>query len=324
MKDTLDVISLYQNNIKSAVAPLGTSFTEEQLSLCWKYSEKPTIMFDGDASGERAAYRSAIMSLPLLKPNKLIQFITLPKNLDPDNFLKQFPKKDITKLLRNPTSLIEYIFNVSSSSIDLKNADSKIKYDKFIDDLINSIKDSKVRYFYKNEIKKSFFNKIKNQSRSKKISSKFINISSIQQKQKYSFFATAINHEDIRLEILSHLENSIIIDEHDTNIINFLKQENIGKKKQDLIDTNKSPEIENFINICNKNNIIELFPYSNPNTNPIYALKEVKESIKNLNTRLSNLKKINKSLDIFDNNISSLSWDDLKKIKNDIFEEKDN
>ena len=33
----MDVISLFQNNIKSVVAPLGTAFTEEQLKLSWRY-----------------------------------------------------------------------------------------------------------------------------------------------------------------------------------------------------------------------------------------------------------------------------------------------
>ena len=44
------------------------------------------------------------------------------------------------------------------------------------------------------------------------------------------------------------------------------------------------------------------------------ALKEIKESINNLNTRLSNLKKINKSLNDIDNNSSSMTWDELKNI----------
>ena len=44
----MDVISLYQKNIKSVVAPLGTAFTEEQLKLSWRYTDRPTIMFDCD------------------------------------------------------------------------------------------------------------------------------------------------------------------------------------------------------------------------------------------------------------------------------------
>ena len=46
--------------------------------------------------------------------------------------------------------------------------------------------------------------------------------------------------------------------------------------------------------------IFQLFPYSKPNYDPSKAINEIEESIKNLNTRLSNLKKINKSLNEFE------------------------
>ena len=39
----MDVISLYDKNIKTAVAPLGTALTENQLLLSWKYVNKPTM-----------------------------------------------------------------------------------------------------------------------------------------------------------------------------------------------------------------------------------------------------------------------------------------
>ena len=43
------------------------------------------------------------------------------------------------------------------------------------------------------------------------------------------------------------------------------------------------------------------------------------ESAKNLNTRLSNLKKINKSLNKFDKDFTSdLSWEELKKISSEL------
>ena len=75
----MDVISLYENNIKTAVAPLGTALTELQLLLSWKYVNKPTIMFDGDEAGLRASYKSALMALEYLSPNKYLQFIKFQK-----------------------------------------------------------------------------------------------------------------------------------------------------------------------------------------------------------------------------------------------------
>ena len=70
----MDVISLFQNNIKSVVAPLGTAFTEEQLKLSWRFTNKPTIMFDGDDAGKRAAYKAALMSLPFLIPSRVYNY----------------------------------------------------------------------------------------------------------------------------------------------------------------------------------------------------------------------------------------------------------
>ena len=36
-------------------------------------------MFDGDEAGLKASYKSALMALPHLSPNKYLQFIKLPK-----------------------------------------------------------------------------------------------------------------------------------------------------------------------------------------------------------------------------------------------------
>ena len=99
----MDVISLFQNNIKSVVAPLGTAFTEEQLNLAWRYTDRPTIMFDGDEAGRRASFKAALMCLPFLIPNKTIQFVTLPNNTDPDNFLENKKFNDLLILLKTPT-----------------------------------------------------------------------------------------------------------------------------------------------------------------------------------------------------------------------------
>ena len=60
--------------------------------------------------------------------------------------------------------------------------------------------------------------------------------------------------------------------------------------------------------------IFQLFPYTNKDYDEEDALREINESINNLNTRLSNLKKINKSLNDIDINSSSMTWDELKNI----------
>ena len=71
--------------------------------------------------------------------------------------------------------------------------------------------------------------------------------------------------------------------------------------------------------------IYRLFPYSGQKYEPDATLKEIQESSKNLNTRLSNLKKINKSLVRFKENSSSLNWEELQKISAELEDDyKDN
>ena len=159
----MDVISLYQNGIQSVVAPLGTALTEEQLILAWKYSSKPTIMFDGDKAGLRASFKSALMSLPLISPKRFLQFVMINDGYDPDSYINTFSFNNFLELVKKPQPLVNFIFNESSKVISLVNADEKISFDKYLDELIETIKDKKIKYFYKSEFKSLFFSKIKQQ-----------------------------------------------------------------------------------------------------------------------------------------------------------------
>ena len=67
--------------------------------------------------------------------------------------------------------------------------------------------------------------------------------------------------------------------------------------------------------------IFKLFPYSSEAYDPQESLKDVLKSIKNLNTRLLNLKKINKSLKSFVDVSNQSNWSDLQKINLEIVDE---
>ncbi len=317
----MDVISLYENNIKTAVAPLGTALTDMQLLLSWKYVNKPTIMFDGDNAGLRASYKAALMALPHLSPNRYLQFINLPKNSDPDNFLSQNSFSDFIQILKKPTSLTKFIFDYSSSSIDLKDPDNKITYDKYLDDIINTIKDSKIRYFYKNEFKNLFFKKIKTNAISKK-NNKLPNLSSLKDLQLLSFLSTFLNHISIRKDLYKVFEKSNIFSNDQQNLLKYFNNtENLSKEINEIDLNNVPSDITRLIQKSMENKIFQLFPYSNKQFKAEKALEEVQESIKNLNTRLSNLKKINKSLDDIENN--ELSWSDLQNLGTEVYSTKD-
>ena len=311
----MDVISLYDKNIKTAVAPLGTSLTENHLLLSWKYANKPTLMFDGDTSGLKASFKSAIMSLPYLTPSKLLQFVILPNEYDPDTYINEYSLNKFAKYLKNPLSIVDFIFQESSKSIDLKKSDNKVIFDNYIDELVSNIKDSKIKYFYKNEFKSLFFQKLKSFS-SKKQSIKIIpKTISLKEKQIYSFLLAYLNHKKLRQEIYSVLIASELLIDDQIDFLNFIHKSQFLEDDIDNINTDKFPN--KALEIFKKtkdSSIFQLFPYVSAEYDSEVAIKEIKESINNLKTRLSNLKKINKSLNDIDNNSSSLTWDELKNI----------
>jgi len=320
----MDVISLYQHGIKSIVAPLGTAFTEDQLNLAWRYSNKPTIMFDGDSAGLRASYKAAIMSLPFLSPKQLLQFALLPSNLDPDNYLNTFSFDELLKLLKNPVSLVDFIFKHSSNTLVLHNADDKIIFDKYLDDIVSKIKDTKIKYFYKNEFKNLFFKKLRSRKKSDNNSSPLPNPSSLIEKQVLSFIAAILNHASVREDIFILLKKSNFLEKNYHQLIKYLENANLGNQTSTQIINNcKDKEYRQILNKSLEIQITQLFPFASNKYNSQQAKMDIEDSVQNINTRLLYLKKINKSLDTFLTEVSPLNWDELQKINQEIQNKKE-
>ena len=84
----VDVISLSVAGFHNAVAPLGTALTEDQLALLFRLSDEPTLCFDGDKAGRRAAFRAVDTALPNLVAGKSLRFALLPEGQDPDDLAR--------------------------------------------------------------------------------------------------------------------------------------------------------------------------------------------------------------------------------------------
>jgi DNA primase len=85
----MDVIAAHQAGFTGAVAPLGTALTSEQMEEMWRVSPCPTLCFDGDAAGARAAARAMDLALPMLTPERSLRFATLPAGEDPDSLVRK-------------------------------------------------------------------------------------------------------------------------------------------------------------------------------------------------------------------------------------------
>jgi DNA primase len=82
----MDVISLHQSGIENVVASSGTALTTEQIKLIKRLTENVTILFDGDAAGIKASFRSIDM---LLAEGMNIRVALFPDGDDPRFFCQK-------------------------------------------------------------------------------------------------------------------------------------------------------------------------------------------------------------------------------------------
>ncbi len=147
----MDVISLYQNGFETTVAPLGTALTNPQIEKAWRYCKSPIICFDGDVAGNKAAYRSAINVLQVIKPEHSIRICSLNDNLDPDDYIKEKGKASFGKLINNAKGLSDFIWENEYSKIKSLSPEDLAGFENRIKSLLNEIKDETVKNYYKKD-----------------------------------------------------------------------------------------------------------------------------------------------------------------------------
>ena len=129
----MDVISLHQSGIENVVASSGTALTTEQIKLIKRLTENVTILFDGDAAGIKASFRSIDM---LLSEGMNIRVVLFPDGDDPDSFAKKNPRDFVEDFIKNKAKdFIDF-----KAEILLKEANNDpIKKAEAIRDIVKSI-----------------------------------------------------------------------------------------------------------------------------------------------------------------------------------------
>ena len=121
----MDVISLYQSGVKNAIASMGTSLTQDQAKLIKRYVDKVVICYDGDSAGQNATMRG----LDILYGHGLdVRVVSLPDNLDPDEYVRKYGKDSYLKLLIEARPLFEHKLITLAKSFDLSSPQEKGKY----------------------------------------------------------------------------------------------------------------------------------------------------------------------------------------------------
>jgi len=149
----MDVIALYQAGIYGAIASMGTAINEGQISRLLTLNPTLTLSFDGDSAGQKAAWRTLEVALPVLADDKELRFLTLPNNHDPDTFIKSQGGDAMREQIANAMPLSQYIFAYLSERYDLTLAEGKAKLMSQVRALTTALpKGSSFRYLLNNDV----------------------------------------------------------------------------------------------------------------------------------------------------------------------------
>ncbi|MEZ0232688.1 MAG: CHC2 zinc finger domain-containing protein [Methylophilaceae bacterium] len=124
----MDVVALAQYGIEYAVAALGTATTPQHITKLMRQTDEIVFCFDGDSAGQRAAWRAAMNALPALTDGLRLSFLFLPKEHDPDSYVREFGKEAFEAAMQTAMPLSQYIIQYLSAENKLQSQEDKVQF----------------------------------------------------------------------------------------------------------------------------------------------------------------------------------------------------
>ncbi len=145
VEGNIDVVTLHQYGFDNAVASLGTSLTEEQVTLLSRYTEQVVLTYDGDEAGQRAAQRA----IPMLeKAGIQVKVLQMKDAKDPDEFLHKFGADRFKLLLEECSNRVEYQLGAIAKKYDLNVDDERVKFIQEAAKLLSALPSAVQREIY--------------------------------------------------------------------------------------------------------------------------------------------------------------------------------
>lgn len=107
VEGNFDLLALAAHGIRNVVAPLGTALTSQHVRKLKGYADEVILLFDGDNAGLKAALRAVPLFLDELIEARVA---ILPKDHDPDSYVRQFGKDGLLSHLEKAKRLPDFCF----------------------------------------------------------------------------------------------------------------------------------------------------------------------------------------------------------------------
>ncbi|KND59245.1 DNA primase [Candidatus Burkholderia verschuerenii] len=123
----MDVVALAQLGFANAVATLGTACTPIHVQKLFRQTDTVVFSFDGDSAGRRAARRALEAALPHAADNRAVKFLFLPKEHDPDSYIREFGTDGFGEQVDRAMPLSQFLLNEVLNDKELDQPEGRAK-----------------------------------------------------------------------------------------------------------------------------------------------------------------------------------------------------
>ena len=123
----MDVISMHQAGIDTAVCACGTALTPQQVRLISEYADEVILSYDSDEAGQKATLRS--LELFRNSPVK-VGVLQIPGAKDPDEYIKKYGAERFKALLDGVGNALDFRLKRLRDKYDLAQDAQRLEYVK--------------------------------------------------------------------------------------------------------------------------------------------------------------------------------------------------
>ncbi|MEE1211916.1 MAG: DNA primase [Treponema sp.] len=136
----MDCIAYHQCGIEYAVAPLGTSLTEDQIKIIKPFVDEVLLSFDSDGAGQKATLRAIYM---LRKASITVRVIKIEGGKDPAELMVNFGSEILTKSVSGAILDSDFLLSKLGREYPIDTPEGKIRasleYFPYLDSLQSDI-----------------------------------------------------------------------------------------------------------------------------------------------------------------------------------------
>ena len=131
----MDVISMQQAGIGTAVCACGTALTQNQVKLLSEYADEVILCYDSDEAGQKATLRS----LELFRSSPVqVGVLNIPNAKDPDEYIKKYGPERFRELLDKAGNALDFRLGRARAKYDLAQDNQRLEY---IQEAVNILAD---------------------------------------------------------------------------------------------------------------------------------------------------------------------------------------